>query len=126
MLTILLETLEKAYSLKSIQVPIKYKKWKRSRPKHCYDNCWDYLKTNPKAKYVLGFLVLDNAIPIEHAWIKDVDYYDITLSDDKKFTQTYHVFVELSYTATANLAHLCGYIPDLLAYTRHRVKLDRK
>lgn len=133
MLSMLLTTLEKAYSLKSKQVPIKYKKWKNSRPKHCYDNCWEFLvqnqdkKSSSSTKYVLGFLVLNDSIPIEHAWIKHKDlYYDITLSDDKKFTQTYHVFVELSFKETANLAQLCGYVPDLLAYARYkrRPRLD--
>lgn len=121
---LVVSSLEKAYELKSKKVPMIYKKWEKSRPKHCYDNCWHFLQKDVGAVYVLGFLLLDNSIPIEHAWLKKgKKYYDITISDDKQFTQTYYSFIELDFTAVNKLAGLCEYVPDIIAYTRFRDKL---
>jgi hypothetical protein len=84
--------------------------------KDCYNNAFKYLLNgNFDAKYVLGYLLYNGNIPIEHAYVRDVDqYYDVTLVPNE--ADSYVSVTELSFNEVSEYILTFASAPDLHSY----------
>lgn len=88
----------------------------------CFDNSRGYVMSNPRSSYIIGYVVLENGIPIEHAWVKDDGkHIDITLPDSDKYE--YWMLGELSGDEINHIMiGLRQSSPNLYDYKKYRSK----
>jgi hypothetical protein len=94
--------------------------------KDCYNNAFKYLlNCNFDATYVLGYLIYNGGIPIEHAYVKDADqYYDVTLVPNE--ADSYLSVIELSFVEVSEYIITFSSAPDLYSYNNWIKTLRRK
>lgn len=99
------------------QVSVTYKEYRRSLPKECYRNAFNYVSGNINTRsYILGYLVY-RGIPIEHAWVKENDvYYDITLDNTEQ--DQYYKLIEISGSDLMDYILQTRELIDIYTYKR--------
>jgi len=104
---------------RKVEVEIEEHGWAQSRS--CFNNAHIYVGSNPQALYVLGYLSLEG-MPIEHAWVKNIVYKDVTL---KKATAPlglkYFSLFELTYEELVALIVKYETVPSLYECYRYRL-----
>lgn len=100
-----------------VSVPVYHEKFHGSKPKMCFNNAFLYLMEHTDCSYILGYVVLDIGVPIEHAWVKsNKGYLDVTL--DVRGGEEYYPLVELSYSEVCDFVFKKEYPPSIYDYNR--------
>lgn len=100
-------------------VDVKIRPYSKSKAKNCFRNAASYVINTIGSSYILGYYVFHD-VPIEHAWVYDDGYYDVTL---KKAEGQYYKLVQLEFkdlVIALNKNH--NYDIDLYSY----FKVQRK
>ena len=97
-------------------VSVTYRKFGKSKQNQCYSNAFHYLSDHPSAKFVLGYIFLHGSIPIEHAWVYDGAYFDITI--DPNPDDVFLKLLELDMRDVVEFASDTSHAPDLYNLNR--------
>lgn len=100
-----------------VSVPVSHQAFDRSVQKQCYNNSFLYVMEQMGRLYVLGYVVLDIGVPIEHAWVKSNEtYLDVTLAPKDGYE--YYPLVEMDFQEVSKFVCERGYAPSLYDYNR--------
>lgn len=100
------------------EVTVMIKKHAKSRMKACFNNASNYVLAHKNCSYVLGYYLF-HGLPIEHAWVRQGDFYlEITLNDHHEGDRYFKV-IELSPEQLKEInAFNRQKGPDFYAYSR--------
>lgn len=103
------------------EVRYQFRDFRFAQKKGCFNNSFLYLCEQPEKqsmKYVLGYLLVDNMVPVEHALVKIGDeYFDVTPRNRHR-ADRYIAVLEVDVHTAAAFVNAEGYAPDIYGLNR--------